>query len=603
MTRKEEIESRIALLPSGYITHRTVNGKVYHYRQGTKDGRQFSIRIPDSEVEDLKRRIEERKVLERELRELRGEGNGTSFLSSFMTNVMTGDLLIPFAESAARYQKRDCYKILESYVHGGTEDRVCILYGLRRTGKTTLIKQLLNSLEGEMFLRSAYIKCRTADTVASLNRDLGLLRSAGYRYIFIDEVTLISDFIDSASLFSDVYSAGGMKIVLSGTDSLSFRFALKEELYDRAVTIHTTYIPFREHSRLLGIDDIDEYIRYGGTLRAGEIDFDSAEVMAEEASFRDDESTRHYIDTAIARNIQRSLEYFRDGRYFRALRSLYEKDELTSAIERIIEDMNHSFTLSSVTSPFVSHDLSSASQLLRSERNENKRTDILDRIDTTPIVEKMKSLLSIKEKEEQRERITEVHLEEIKEYLKALDLIEYVTVENRYPGNPALNSSEQYVIFTQPGMRFSQAEALVRAVLSDPVINVLSPETMENMKNKIIEDVMGRMLEDIVMLDTMKKNDGKVRKRRVFKIRFSDGEYDMVIADSNPASCELYEIKHSKERHPGQYRHLVDRTMTDAVEAVYGKITARIVLYRGEDHLLDNGIEYRNVGEYLKKRV
>ena len=65
-----------------------------------------------------------------------------------------------------------------------------------------------------------------------------------------------------------------MKIVLSGTDSLGFWFALHQELYDCAITIHTTFIPFREHSRLLGIDSIDEYIRYGGTLRAGELNFD-----------------------------------------------------------------------------------------------------------------------------------------------------------------------------------------------------------------------------------------------------------------------------------------------------------------------------------------
>ena len=39
---------------------------------------------------------------------------------------------------------------------------------------------------------------------------------------FIDEVTLMPDFIDSAALFSDIYAAQGMKIVLSGTDSLGF---------------------------------------------------------------------------------------------------------------------------------------------------------------------------------------------------------------------------------------------------------------------------------------------------------------------------------------------------------------------------------------------
>ena len=145
-----------------------------------------------------------------------------------------------------------------------------------------------------------------SDTMAAMNRDLGKLLDLGYEYVFIDEVTLMPDFIDSAALFSDIYAAQGMKIVLSGTDSLGFWFALHRELYDRAVTIHTTFIPFREHSRLLGIDSIDEYIRYGGTLRAGELDFDDKDVISEDASFRDDESTRRYIDTAICKNIQHS---------------------------------------------------------------------------------------------------------------------------------------------------------------------------------------------------------------------------------------------------------------------------------------------------------
>lgn len=39
--------------------------------------------------------------------------------------------------------------------------------------------------------------------------------------------------------------------------------------------VHTTRIPFSEHSRLLGINDVDEYIRYGGTLKAGVWDFEN----------------------------------------------------------------------------------------------------------------------------------------------------------------------------------------------------------------------------------------------------------------------------------------------------------------------------------------
>ena len=177
-------------------------------------------------------------------------------------------------------------------------------------------------------------------------------------------------------------------------------FNILKELYDRAVTIHTTFIPFREHSRLLGIDSIDEYIRYGGTLRAGELDFDDKDVISEDASFRDDESTRRYIDTAICKNIQHSLSCCQDGGYFRHLQSLYEAGELTGAINRIIEDMNHRFLIRILTDKFKSHDLGSAADVLRRDRNPKQRTDILDKIDTEAVTKRLMDMLEIHNKEE-----------------------------------------------------------------------------------------------------------------------------------------------------------------------------------------------------------
>ena len=106
-----------------------------------------------------------------------------------------------------------------------------------------------------------YIKASTENTIEELNADLKLANKLKYKYILIDEITLIEKFIDNAALLSDVYAVQGMKIVLSGADSLGFWLAQNEEFYDRAVTIHTTFVSFREYSRLLKIDDIDEYCR------------------------------------------------------------------------------------------------------------------------------------------------------------------------------------------------------------------------------------------------------------------------------------------------------------------------------------------------------
>mgnify|MGYP003515566813 FL=1 len=605
MTEIEKLENQIAELPKGYVTHRTVNKKVYYYRQGTNNGEQFSIRIPDEEVDFVSKQIELRKQLEKQLKTIAVKTTPKKIANpslNLSTSCSTGQVLRNFAKPSRKFQKRDCYETVKKYVYGGTEDKVCVVYGLRRTGKTTLLKQLISEFDEENFSKTAYIKCRTKDTIANLNKDIIQLRDAGYKYLFIDEVTLINDFIDSSSLFSDVYAAQGMKIVLSGTDSLGFHFAINDELYDRAVMVHTTYIPFKEHSRLLGINDIDEYIRYGGTLKAGEIDFDSKELNAKDASFRDDESTRYYIDTAICSNIQHSLECFKDGRYFRQLKSLYEVDELTNAINRIIEDLNHNFTVKVITRLFKSRDFGSAAQELRSAKNDEKRTTILDEIDTTQILETLKQILSIKEKEEQSIGITPVHIEEIKEYLKSLDLIEKVNIEQRYADNPTLNSTEYYYIFTQPGMRYCQAQALIFSLLKDPQIDGLDIKLKNLITTKISEDVIGHMLEDIVMLETRKSLSKKWNnKKEAFKLQFSDGEFDMIITDSESGTCQIFEVKHSKERFEKQYQHLINKEKLELTEKIYGTILSKTVLYKGESCMEENGVEYKNVEEYLKE--
>lgn len=481
---------------------------------------------------------------------------------------------------------------LEDYLYSGESDRVCLVFGLRRTGKTTMLRQAIARMNKEDLSRTTYIKARRSDTMAMMNRDLKKLFDAGFRYVFIDEVTLMRDFIDSAALFSDVFAAMGMKIVLSGTDSLGFWLAMDQELYDRAKPIHTTFIPYREYSRLLGIDSIDEYIRYGGTLRAGELAFDDEDVNAQDASFRDDESTRRYIDTAICKNIQHSLACYEAGGHFRHLYALYEAGELTSAINRIIEDMNHRFLLSVLTDDFQSHDLRLTASNLRKERDPEKRTEILDHIDTESVTQRLMELLDIRNKEEQSIGITDTHIQEIKEYLSALELIVNCPIETADPGA----RSVEHILFTQPGMRYCQAQALVHSLMKDETFSVSSEFEKTQTAGRILEEVRGRMLEDIVLLETMKAAD---RGHRVFKLQFAAGEFDMVIYHEKENCCEIFEIKHSDKQVPAQYRHLADQEKCDKTERRFGPIRGRYVLYRGEDAALENGVQYRNVERYL----
>ncbi|MDD6215460.1 MAG: AAA family ATPase [Roseburia sp.] len=592
--RINELENQIAALPQGSINIKKINGKEQPYLQWTENGKSKSKYIKKGEREQIFAEVEQRRQLQEELRKLKKLNLAdTPKTARFETSVIIGKRLLAMTKGVRNWQERDCFKQLQKYLNSNETDRVCLVFGLRRTGKTTMLRQAVLKMSPAQAAKTAYIKARGTDTMAAINRDLEKLMDQGFENIFIDEVTLMPDFIDSAALFSDIYAVQGMKIILSGTDSLGFWFALHQELYDRAITIHTTFIPFREHSRLLGINHIDEYIRYGGTLRAGELDFDDDDVNAEDASFRDDESTRRYIDTAICKNIQHSLSCCQDGEYFRHLQSLYEAGELTGAINRIIEDMNHRFLIRILINKFKSHDLGSAADVLRKEREPDQRSDILDRIDKEAVTKRLMDLLEIRNKEDQSIGITTAHVEEIKEYLKALDLIVDIPKETIIPGTEPLEN----IIFTQPGMRYCQAQALVHSLAKDELFAELSEQEKNMVSERILEEVRGRMMEDIILLETSKS---KKKYERVFKLIFPVGEYDMVIYNSKENTCECYEIKHSNQIVPAQTRYLTDDERLAQTSRRFGKITRRCVLYRGNDTVLENGIEYRNVEEYLK---
>ena len=596
-----DLEEQIAKLPIGYITEKVINDKKYYCQQWKENGKSKSRYISEEEANTLKPQIEERKKLQKELKALKKtlpdpvseETEEETPEPEFKMSALYGEALLKMAQTASQYERRDCFSKIQDFLKTPAADKVCLVFGLRRTGKTTLLKQLVLAMNKEEQKSAIYIKASSENTIEELNADLKLANKLKYKYVLIDEITLIEKFIDNAALLSDVYAVQGMKIVLSGTDSLGFWFAQNEELYDRAVTIHTTFVPFREYSRLLKIDDIDEYIRYGGTLKAGETNFEDSDANAFDASFRTDESTRRYIDTAIAQNIQHSLKCYDRGNHFRNLIDLYKKDELTNAINRIIEDMNQAFTVDVITRDFKSSDLGSAKDLLRREKDETKRTDFLDTFDASEVTKKLMEILKIRNKERQTIEIEEVHIQEITEYLKALDLLEIVYTENI----PISNKKQERIIFTQSGMRFCQAQVLVYSLMQDEVFGSLTGELRDIITEKILEDVRGRMLEDIVFLET-KRTYGS--KRNVFKLKFASGEFDMVVQDKTKKQCEIFEIKHSKEPFPAQYRHINDEEKIALTEAQFGKVVRKCVLYRGESQMLENGVEYKNVEEFLK---
>lgn len=506
--------------------------------------------------------------------------------TEFHTNVVTGTGLQALANSVAKYGKRDCFSTLQKFVAGSYDGKICILYGLRRTGKTTLLFQMLSELPIE---KTAYIKVQTIEDMSRLTKDLKALFELGYRYVFIDEITLLSDFIDTAAVLSDVFSMMGMKIVVSGTDSLGFVMANRDELYDRSVTIHTSFIPFREYARLLNICSVDSYIEYGGTLKMENMSFDDPDAAFDEVAFRDDESTRKYIDTAISRNIQHTLKNDHYGEYFNQLRELYEKGELTNVINRIVQHMNHRFVLRVVEDEFKSHDFGSAKELLLHDLPAERATVLYD-VNEKQILERLKAIIEVKEKSETTVPITQEHIDKVKKYLLMLDLI--VNCPERYESG----KQAEHIVFSQPGMRYAIAKALVYSLMQDAYFASISEADKAYITGKILDDVKGRMLEDIVLLEVRKTAPSTME---AFKFKFdAGGEFDMVIYNKAGQNCRIYEIKHSTEVNEKQTIHLRDAEKCQIVENRFGPISGKFVLYRGKDTFAE-GVQYLNVENFL----
>lgn len=590
--RIHELEREIALLPPGSIATKKVKGKEYYYHRITQNQKRTETYVDFDHVDELRAQIEKRKELETELKKLKRlapspepakEEKDTHQFSAY---VRIGSQLKNLAAPVEKYKRRECYSVLHDFVFGEQRDKVFILYGLRRTGKTTLIRQTILDMTPEQLNTAAFIQIKTKDTLAEINADLKYLEEQGYKYVFIDEVTLMEDFIEGAALFSDIYASSGMKIVLSGTDSLGFIFTEYEQLYDRCILLHTTFIPYREFETVLGIKGIDEYIRYGGTMSMGGVNYN------EKSSFATSKSASEYIDSAIARNIQHSLKYYQEGGHFRNLYELYEKGELTSAINRVVEDINHRFTKEVLTRTFVSHDLAISARNLLRDRDEPM--DITQNIDEAAVTELVKTMLDILDKEEQTVEVDDTHAYQIKEYLTLLDLIMEVDLLHF----PDINNREKITVISQPGLRYAQADALISSLLLDEKFSALSAVQRNRILERILSEIKGRMTEDIVLLETKLANP----KKQVFKLQFAVGEFDMVVHDPATLTCKIYEIKHSKEVVADQYRHLINVEKCAETEHRFGRITGRYVIYRGENTEID-GVQYLNVEQYLKSLV
>jgi hypothetical protein len=461
---------------------------------------------------------------------------------------------------------------------------ILVLYGLERTGKKTAMKQALLKLPQDV--QYAFYELSDQDEISDVERTLVEERRNGVTVICFDEITKAEDFITNSASLPDIFAKMGMRIIVTGTDSLGFCFADERELYGRSVWLKTTHISFAEHCRVLGTNDIDDYIQYGGLMKEG----------ADERFVYDYESARRYLGSAVAENICSTMKNTYRGN---CLDDLSVK-ELHCIIEKMIEMYSGYFNRESI---------------LRTIKNvsANFPIDKLSEIETDEdIIEKTTFessnvtsdfLKTINADEEISHTITPKMVKEIRHCLSdmhVLSSIKKIPYSYRKTGWTEEDKEyEDYIV--QPAIRYAHLQESKKFIEDERYYTQLSPDEKNFIQKRLDEKIKEDMAEQIIVFDV----NAALPKERylVLKTCFTidnkpSGKYGMLVYDKEENGYWGFEIKHTANAFCKQERHLQNDFITSFMNRKYGKREHVCVLYRGNPFISSTGTIYFNITDF-----
>ncbi len=63
--------------------------------------------------------------------------------------MIIGKGLTAMSQGVENWGRRNCFTQLEDYLYSAERDRVCLIFGLRRTGKTTMLRQAIGRMTSD----------------------------------------------------------------------------------------------------------------------------------------------------------------------------------------------------------------------------------------------------------------------------------------------------------------------------------------------------------------------------------------------------------------------------------------------------------------------
>ena len=485
-------------------------------------------------------------------------------------------------------KERDAVRKIKDFIESNVclEGRILLLYGLRRTGKTTMLEQTVNCYKATR--KCAFYEIEDGDSMEDVKYILSKEHEKGTEIVCLDEITKANNFIAKASFIPDVFAKYGMNVLVTGTDSLGLLFAHEDELFNRDDVVSSTHISFAEHCRVLGTDDMDNYIRYGGLMHKG----------LELAAIHDYKSAVRYLDSAVGNNIANSVSKCRRDN---PLKSLYPT-EITCIIEKMVEDYSGHFEISvmqdSLDKVVFMHPLSRAFSDIAKNTEETIETK----------EEKIIRMFAERINADKRVKNT-VTPEMVDEFEYLLDYMHVASMINVFvfrerAGHWQRRGDTYTNHIVQPAIKYNHLVQSQKLATSGDVWAQLPDSEKDELLRQMEDKTFGDMTEQIVLFDVNAQLKGERYEvgKPVFYGKLGglrSGEYDMLVRDKKEKLYWAFEVKHTDVVTSRQGRHLLRKDLEEAIEFQFGKKKNVAILYNGGAFQDKSGIVYLNVSDFL----
>ncbi|MGP8330387.1 MAG: ATP-binding protein [Methanosarcinaceae archaeon] len=154
--------------------------------------------------------------------------------------------------------KRHIYSDIEKYID---RRQVVLMWGLRRTGKTTIMFQLIQDIlaysDKKNILYFSFDEIvfdfkEVLETYQKMVLGNSFDDAEGKIYIFLDEIQKVDDWENKIKVYYDLYP--NIKIFISGSASFSLRRKSTESLAGRIMDFHIRLLSFEEFIEMNGKD-------------------------------------------------------------------------------------------------------------------------------------------------------------------------------------------------------------------------------------------------------------------------------------------------------------------------------------------------------------